>query len=208
MMMRWLLCGLLLLSACTTIPLKEAAIAPASSHPLGYTLPPAAPNLYDNAVFDRFTPVVKRLFQINGVKLSDWLVAAVVDEPVRSTGETFPKDTLLVHRVGYVMDARNKVYGRVIAMVETLINPQTQDRLILFWFDMGWVQQGEPNGVWSETRGTLKPVSKREAAIVMTPVHLLVANGYLQYAKNHGLPVPKIPVVPVGTERKHHAAMR
>jgi len=80
--------------------------------------------------------------------------------------------------------------------------------LILFWFDMGWVQQGEASGVWSQTRGTLKPVSRQEAAEVMAPVHLLVALGYVQYAKAHGLPVPKIPVVPVRSERHHQAAVR
>jgi len=132
----------------------------------------------------------------------------VIDEAVRSTGETFPKDTLLVHRVGYVVDARNQAYARIIAMVETLINPANQERLILFWFDMGWIQKGEANGDWSQTRGTLKPVTRQEAAEIMEPVHLLVAHGYIQFAKAHGLPVPEIPVVPVTTERKHHAAVR
>jgi hypothetical protein len=208
-MRRWLLCGFLLLSACTTIPVQETATVPASSaHPLGYTLPPAAPNIYDNAVFGRFRFVTQRPFQIHGTKLTSWLMSAVIDEAVRSTGETFPKDALLVHRVGYVVDARNQTYSRIIALVETVINPTTQDRLILFWFDMGWIEKGEANGVWSDTRGTLKPVTRQEAAVVMEPVNMLVAIGYALFAKAHGLPVPTIPVVPVTTEHRRHAAIR
>lgn len=207
---RWLATLLaLLLSACTTLPVQEAAAPPASvSHPLGYTLPLGAPNIYDNAVFARFSLVADRPFQVHGTTLADWLMASVADESVKSTGATFPKDMPLVHRVGYVMDARNRAFGRIIALVETLINPQTQDRLLLFSLDMGWVKTGEANGEWSETRGTMKPVTRQEAAEIMEPVHMLVAAGYAQFAKAHGLPVPTIPVVPVRTERKHHAAVR
>jgi hypothetical protein len=204
-----MLAGLMLLSACTTLPVQEATIASAPLvHPLGYTLPPAAPNIYDNAVFGRFHFVTQRPFQVHGMKLAPWLIAAIIDEAVQSTGESFPKDILLIHRVGYVTDARNQTYSRIIALVETLINPTTQDRLILFWFDMGWIEKGEANGVWSETKGTLKPVTRQEAAVVMEPVNLLVAIGYSQYAKSHGLPVPTIPVVPVTTERHRHAEVR
>lgn len=208
-MTRWLLCGLMLLSACTTIPVQDATTVPASVvHPLGYTLPADAPNLYDNAVFARLKLVTHRPFQVHGVKLATWLIAAIADEAVHSTGESFPKDALLVHRVGYVTDARNPAYSRIIAVVETLINPFTQDRLILFWFDMGWVQRGEANGVWSQTRGTTVPVSRQEAAEIMEPVHMLVATGYIQFAKAHGLPVPKIPVTPVRSKHHRQAAVK
>lgn len=204
-MIRLLIVGLLILSACSTLPAQEAPAPSAlSSHPLGYTLPPGAPNLYENEVFGRFMPVAQRPFQIHGMKLADWLLASVVDEPVMSTGASFPKDIRLVHRIGYVMDARNRQYARILALVETLINPHTQDRLILFSLDMGWVKTGEANGDWSETRGTMTPVSRQEARAIMEPVHLLVATGYAQYAKAHGLPVPTFPVVPV-RERHRHA---
>jgi hypothetical protein len=190
-------------------PATEGTLPPVlSAHPLGYTLPPAAPNLYDNAVFGRFHFVTQRPFQVHGMKLATWLMSAVIDETVRSTGESFPKDILLVHRVGYVVDARNQTYARILALVETLINPATQDRLILFWFDMGWLEKGEANGKWSETKGTLEPVSLGEAKAVMEPVNMLVAIGYSQFAKAHGLPVPKLPVVPVKGEHKRHAAIR
>lgn len=204
---RWLLCGLILLSACTTLPVQKVPGSSGDpSHPLGYTLPSGAPNLYDNGVFWRFMPVAKRLFQIRGVKLADWLVANIVDEPVYSKGESFQKDILLVHRIGYVTDNRNRAYGRIIALVEILINPQTQDRLILWSLDMGWVLHGEADGVWSETRGTMKPVNRQAAGEIMDPVHRLVAAGYAHYATAHGLPVPTIPVTPIRSEH-HRQAM-
>jgi len=209
---RWLATLLaLLLSACTTLPVKEATVsAPApSSHPLGYTLPPDAPQLYDNEVYGRFHHVARRPYQVHGVKLAPWLLSHVLDEAVHGAamGREVTETVLLVHRVGYVTDNRNRQYGRILALVETLIDPATQYRMIQFWLDMGWVSAGEASGVWSQTKGVPRPVSRMEAADLMDPVHLLVAGGYLQYAKRHGLPVPTIPVVPVRSEH-HRQAMK
>ena len=198
----------LLLSACTTIPVREAPINH-SSHPLGYTLPAEATNLYDNEVFARFVQVRQRPFQVNGVTMADWLIARVVDEPVRGPAMGRPggeEPVLLVHRVGYVTDNRNQAYGRILALVETLIDPETQYRMIQFWIDKGWVTNGEANGEWSAVNTTTRPASREEAVSLMQPVHAMVAQGYIQYAKAHGLPEPTIPVVPVKTERHHRQA--
>src|SRR3990167_6439718 len=195
---RWLVALIVLvLSACTSVGVQQAQ-AP-SSHPLGYTLPPDAPQLYDNEVFARFVQVRQRPFQVHGVKLAPWLIAHVLDEAVRGAamGREATEPVLLVHRVGYVTDSRNQAYGRILAIVETLIDPATQYRQIRFWVDQGWVQRGEADGVWSKGNMSTRPASREEARGLMEPVHLMVANGYLVYAKGHGLPVPTIPVVPV-----------
>lgn len=200
---------LFLLSACTTVGIQQGA-AP-SQHPLGYTLPAEATNLYDNEVFTRFVQVRERPFQVNGIKMADWLIARVVDEPVRGPSMGRPESVesvLLVHRVGYVTDNRNQAYGRILAIVETLIDPETQYRMIQFWIDKGWVTNGEANGEWSAVNTTTRPASREEAVPLMQPVHAMVAYGYIQYAKAHGLPEPTIPVVPVKTERHHRAGLR
>lgn len=213
MRLRWLLCGLIFFSACSALPLREAQTPPTpvrSSHPLGYTLPPDAPQLYDNEVYGHFHHVARRPYQIHGVKLAPWLLSHVLDEAVQghAMGRNATETVLLVHRVGYVTDNRNLQYGRILAIVETLIDPATQYRMIRFWVDTGWVQHGEANGVWSKANMMTRPASRAEAVEMMQPVHLLVAHGYLQYAKNHGLPVPTIPVVPVRSEHERHAAIR
>ncbi|HZY30817.1 MAG TPA: hypothetical protein VFF86_04160 [Candidatus Methylomirabilis sp.] len=180
-----------------------------SQHPLGYTLPPDAPQLYDNEVFARFVKVRQRPFQVHGVKLAPWLIAHVLDEAVRGNamGREATEPVLLVHRVGYVTDTRNQAYGRILALVDTLIDPATQHRMIRFWVDQGWVTNGEATGRWSPWKTTSRPASREEAKGLMEPAHLLVAAGYVQYAKSHGLPAPTIPVVPVKSER-HRQAMR
>ena len=210
MTMRWLLCGLLMLSACTTIPVKEATAPPvvtAPAHPLGFTLPPDAPQLYDNEVYSRFHRVAQRPYQVHGVKLAPWLLSHVLDEAVwgNAMGREATEPVLLVHRVGYVTDNRNQAYGRILALVETLIDPVTQYRMIRFSLDNGWVKSGEANGDWSAMRTTAAPIRRDEAILMLEPIHMLVAIGYLHYAKAHSLPVPKIPVVPVTTERHRHA---
>lgn len=206
-----ILCGLLLLSACTTLPAREAAVLPGpASHPLGYTLPPDATQLYDNEVYGRFHRVAARPYQVHGVTLAPWLLSYVLDEAVWGTamGRDSTESVLLVHRVGYVTDNRNQQYGRILALVETLIDPATQYRMIQFRIDKGWVMNGEANGEWSDGNTTSRPASREEAVSLMQPVHLMVAHGYIQYAKAHGLLVPTIPVVPVTTERHQHAGLR
>jgi len=205
----WLI-GALAWSACSTLPIQETAAPPMlSSHPLGYTLPPDAPQLYDNEVYGRFQHVARRPYQVHGVKLAPWLLVNILDEAVYgdAMGREITESVLLVHRVGYVVDNRNREYGRILAIVDTLIDPATQYRRIRFWLDMGWVASGEVTGDW-KGKMTTEPVSRSEAVALMEPVHLLVTSGYLQYAKAHGLPVPTIPVVPVTTGEKHHAAGR
>lgn len=211
MKMGWLLCGLLLLPACATVAVQEVAPSPTPLfHPLGYTLPSDAPQLYDNEVFGRFTHVARRPYQVHGVTLAPWLLSNVIDEALHGVamGREATEPVLLVHRVGYVTDNRNLQYGRILAIVETLIDPATQYRMIRFWLDRGWVKNGEADGRWSDTRATPRPISKGDAVLVMEPIHMLTAIGYLQYAKKNGLPVPNIPVVPVRSEHHRQAAMR
>jgi hypothetical protein len=190
----------LLLSACTALPRVER-----HQHPLGYSLPPGAPNLYENAIVERFHLVARRPFRVNGVTLAPWLVATVLDEPVygRSMGRaTHEERVLLVHRVGYLMDTRNRAFGRILAIVETVIDPATQHRRIQFWLDVGWVRGGAASGEWSPPRATTQPVTIAEATVLMRPVHLLVARGYIAYAKANGLPVPSL--MPAEDEQKEY----
>src|SRR3990167_4333883 len=78
----WLI-GALAWSACSTLPIQETAAPPMlSSHPLGYTLPPDAPQLYDNEVYGRFQHVARRPYQVHGVKLAPWLLVNILDEAV------------------------------------------------------------------------------------------------------------------------------
>ena len=110
-------------------------------------LPPNVPDLYASTDIAHYQVLRDHVpTRLHGKALPPWLVSTILSQShAYSQQQESGQRTPLVLLIGYLTDTRN---GRIVAIVETFLHPDTGLRSLRAWVDEGWIAAGRGSGDW------------------------------------------------------------